>query len=340
MRAFDWLLFAQVLATFAFRDALCPILLHVFLRFTESITRILAREHTVSELDGLQQSVVEFLSLLEAHFPATELTIVFHLMLHLVDHIRVWGPLSSVWMFPYERFLGFLCRTIKNRAHVAATATRFYLMYSFIQSKRSSIQTFMSQSCVGPDYARLLHRSRRLVSGPDAMNDRYGCGDVRVRGVCKERKLEALEYKHLCAGLEWVDPDFRRLCKEYKQAVARSETKAATMAEWIPVRVLTDKEKSVIGGPSSRVRVYPQATVRAVDFRSAASEAGMRSRTSYFSFTSLDEKDVLRTETGRILQIWEVFFNGVWTPFVQCEIYASIEPSSVGEPYLGLETHG
>jgi len=63
MRAFDWLLFAQVLAGFAMRDCMDPILLHVFLRFTECISRLVARDHVTAEPHALQLSVVGFLGL-------------------------------------------------------------------------------------------------------------------------------------------------------------------------------------------------------------------------------------------------------------------------------------
>ena len=333
MRAIDWLLFAQVLASYSMRGSFDSTMLHVFLRFTECISRLLARQHeSLEELRVLEESVVEFLALFELRYPKTELAIIFHAMLHLVNHIQFWGPLPSIWMFPYERFLGFLCRTIKNRTYGAATVTRFYLLYSHVQRQRHLIHSFMTNSAVSEDYLKLSMKGNRLEGGADAMQTRYGTPALTLLGQYTERTLDVTERRLLCDALRWLSPTYKSLCEEFEGARVDS----ISMDEWVPVRALSVAERQVIGGPSARVRVYPRVSVRGVEFRSASSEAKMHSRSSYFGFTSLDEKEVLRSEYGRILDIWEVFFDNKWQGFARVEIYKAIDPAPIGPELHGL----
>ena len=49
-----------------------------------------------------------------------------HLLHHIVDGIRRFGPVYSTWMFPYERFNSWMCRRALNRAHPEATVMETY----------------------------------------------------------------------------------------------------------------------------------------------------------------------------------------------------------------------
>jgi len=95
MRAHDWLVLVTVLSVFAFRSSMHSPLLHVFLRFCEVMVRLTARVVSPQDLDRLQLDVVECLCLVELHLPQSELTILFHLLLHGVHYIRISGPYSA-----------------------------------------------------------------------------------------------------------------------------------------------------------------------------------------------------------------------------------------------------
>jgi hypothetical protein len=49
-----------------------------------------------------------------------------HLMIHLVDHILILGPLYLHRMFPYERFLVVLKAYMQNRAHPESSNMKDY----------------------------------------------------------------------------------------------------------------------------------------------------------------------------------------------------------------------
>ena len=57
-------------------------------------------------LPSLQKDVVQCLVSFELVFPPTFFNIMTHLLVHLVEEIRVLGPVFLHNMFPFERFMG------------------------------------------------------------------------------------------------------------------------------------------------------------------------------------------------------------------------------------------
>ena len=59
-------------------------------------------------LDALEVEVIEALCWMEAYWPVDDQTSQLHLILHLPQQIREFGPLQESWMFPFEGFIGIL----------------------------------------------------------------------------------------------------------------------------------------------------------------------------------------------------------------------------------------
>ncbi|CAN1791466.1 hypothetical protein LINPERHAP1_LOCUS19322, partial [Linum perenne] len=53
---------------------------------------------------------------MEMIFPPSFFTIMMHLVLHLIDELRIGGPVQYRWMCPIERFLGKLKIFVGNKA--------------------------------------------------------------------------------------------------------------------------------------------------------------------------------------------------------------------------------
>lgn len=56
-----------------------------------------------TDLDNLQDDVVETLCLLEKYSPPSFFGIMIHLTVHLVRELRYCGPVAYKWMYPFER---------------------------------------------------------------------------------------------------------------------------------------------------------------------------------------------------------------------------------------------
>jgi len=49
-----------------------------------------------------------------------------HLLHHVVNGIRQFGPVYSTWMYPFERFNSWICRRALNRYRPEATIMETY----------------------------------------------------------------------------------------------------------------------------------------------------------------------------------------------------------------------
>ena len=60
------------------------------------------------ELDTVQEDLILTLCKFEMYFPPSFFDIMVHVMIHLVREIKECGPAFLRWMYPVERYMGFL----------------------------------------------------------------------------------------------------------------------------------------------------------------------------------------------------------------------------------------
>ena len=77
-------------------------------------------------LSGLQTDVVQCLLSFELLFPSSFFNIMTHLLVHLVDEIRILGPVFLHNMFPFERFMGVLKKYVHNCARPEGSISKGY----------------------------------------------------------------------------------------------------------------------------------------------------------------------------------------------------------------------
>ena len=57
----------------------------------------------VTKLDQMEEDIALTLCLLEKCFPSSFFDIMIHLTTHLVNEVRLCGPIYLRWMYPFER---------------------------------------------------------------------------------------------------------------------------------------------------------------------------------------------------------------------------------------------
>jgi len=65
--------------------------------------QLCAKELDIDELDKLQSNVVITLCRMEKLFPPSFFTIMVHLIVHLTEEAKLWGPVFFRWMYPIEQ---------------------------------------------------------------------------------------------------------------------------------------------------------------------------------------------------------------------------------------------
>lgn len=327
MRAHDWLVLITVLAVFAFRDTMPPRILHVFFRFCEVITQLTQRVVILSELDRIQQNVVECLSLVELVIPDPELTILFHLLVHCVHYIRLWGPYSSFWMFPMERYVGCLARGITNRSAPTAMLTRFYRAFTLGEFYRPELEQFWLKSPASEAY-KARSAVRGLDTSLEVMAVRYLPHIPVLQGRPTKFTIPESDVPFLQRAFAIVHKRYGELCKRYEADKNKREAAAKEirrkivfppMAAWTPsAGSLSAQDELLIWGPTTLVAKFHRATIGGVRFRSAEVEHKLKSRSSFFQFdSSSDGKSVFR-EYGRVLYFCAVEFDNEVVPVFPC----------------------
>ncbi len=334
VKAHDWSLIITVLAIWATRGTVPDLILHVFFRYCDVIRRLLVRRVQFAELDALDNDVVECLCLVEAHLPRSN----FHLLVHAVFYFKLWGPFASYWMYPFERFLGFLGAAVTNRSRPEATLTRFYLHFETARSHRREIEQFFAASDVAQQYATLRHRSRRTDSDREVMTPRFSPHEAQLAGPVSTSQLPDSDRPHLIQMLRMVVDDYNRACTAYDEDRAEHTDRKTgrvsvgfpDIGAWIPPAALgmTKEDEQWLLGPSSSIRKAPRCVIGGVEFRSAEAETKLTTRNSYFRFFSeLDGK--ILTEYGRLLYICEVDIAEHTIVCAKVDIYKGINDEPV-----------
>ena len=96
----------------------------------------------------------------EQAFPRTEHCMLLHLLEHICEAVSRLGPTFTYWMYPFERFVGMVCRSLHDKAHPAQNFVDVYQVRCGLQALR--------------------RRLPNLVTG--GRNDTYSavCNDARV----------------------------------------------------------------------------------------------------------------------------------------------------------------
>lgn len=342
VKAHDWSFIVTTVAIWATRDTLPSSILHVFFRYCDCVRRLLNRRIDLDALTALDIEVAECLSLVEARFPQSDLTIMFHLLLHAVFFLRLWGPFSSYWMYPLERFLGFLANAITNRARPEANLTRFYLHFATARSHRADIEAFFASSSVADAYQALKARSRKLDTDKEVMTPKFSAHLARLDGKRSTVRLSSDQRKHVVRLLRLVCEEYNELCTLYdSDRAAHADRKGHVprdfpdMPAWSPSdRSLTADQQQWLLGPPNTVMQTPRCVVGGVEFRSASAERKQSTRNSYFAFQSIKAGTML-IEYGRLLDICEVDIADHTVLCARVEIYKSAKDEQVCERQLG-----
>lgn len=324
MKAHDWLVLFTVFGMFAFRGVMHPLVFHLWCRTCEVMTLLSARVVRPAELNDIELKVLECVALAEAVFPESEFTIIFHLLGHCPMFIRRWGPYSCFWMFPFERYVGFLSRAVTNRKFPAAMLTRFSRFLTLAEFYRPEINDLLGTTEAGAAYID-ASTTRRPILGPELLSPRFHEDVVQLDGDDVAFTIPDVDMPFLRALFRLAHAPYDRVCKRYDdaKAAATAHAKAAkralvfpAMPAWSPASgpALSERERSLLWGPARFVRRFPRAIVGGVRFRGGCAEQKLRSRGSFFCMdASPDGKKVVR-EYGRIHYFADVPFNGERIP--------------------------
>ena len=86
------------------------------------------KEHRADSLDALDSDVTTLLALMERDLPISLQNITTHLLRHLAQDIRNFGPVAGRSMFTTERTICWLSRQNHNKQHPETTIIQTYIV--------------------------------------------------------------------------------------------------------------------------------------------------------------------------------------------------------------------
>ena len=99
----------------AIRGILQPQIRHTITKLCLFFNNIHSKVIDTEELEKWQKDIYVTLSELEMHFPPSFFDVMVHLISHIVKEIKACGPVFQRYMYPFERFMGFLKGHVRNR---------------------------------------------------------------------------------------------------------------------------------------------------------------------------------------------------------------------------------
>ncbi|XP_021755724.1 uncharacterized protein LOC110720934 [Chenopodium quinoa] len=129
----------------------------------------------IEELGSIQNKLVLTLCKMEIEFLPTFFTIMVHLLIHLVDEVKLGGPVHYRWMYPIERYLAFLKSHVSNKAQPEGSIAEGYLLWetiTFCSRYLESVETIFSRPKRNEDgvpnfYTYLYNSGGRVLGKKD-----------------------------------------------------------------------------------------------------------------------------------------------------------------------------
>ncbi|XP_038687502.1 uncharacterized protein LOC119986883 [Tripterygium wilfordii] len=127
MKSHDCHVFMERLLPIAFRALSEPIWAAIteLSHFCRDICSTTLRE---DQLTIMEVNIPMILCKLERIFPPSFFDSMEHLLIHLPFEARMGGPVQYRWMYPFERFLHFLKKNVKNKSRVEGSICEAYIV--------------------------------------------------------------------------------------------------------------------------------------------------------------------------------------------------------------------
>ncbi|XP_057247506.1 uncharacterized protein LOC130589894 [Beta vulgaris subsp. vulgaris] len=152
------------------------------------------------ELDTIQSNLVLTLCKMEKEFLPTFFTIMVHLLIHLVDEVKLGGPVHYRWMYPIERYLAFLKSHVSNKAQPEGSIAEGFLLWETI--------TFCSRYLESVE--TMFTRPKRNDDGAPHINNYLynSCGRVvgKRENVCLDDKSLKQAHRYVLLHSDEMKP--------------------------------------------------------------------------------------------------------------------------------------
>ncbi|KAK9214285.1 hypothetical protein WN944_006278 [Citrus x changshan-huyou] len=127
LKSHDCHVLMQQLLPTALRSILPDHVKYAIIRLCFFFNSLCATVVDVTKLDQMEEDIALTLCLLEKCFPPSFFDIMIHLTIHLVNEVRLCGPVYLRWMYPFERNMKGLKAYVRNRNNPEGCIAESYI---------------------------------------------------------------------------------------------------------------------------------------------------------------------------------------------------------------------
>ncbi|KAL2347434.1 hypothetical protein Fmac_001434 [Flemingia macrophylla] len=128
LKSHDSHILMEQLLPLAMRSSLPDEVSAILIELCSFFRQLCGKDLKVKYLDKIQNQIVLTLCHMEMIFPPSFFTVMVHLVVHLVEEVKLGGPVHYRWMYPIERYLGHLKSFVRNKAQPEGSIAEGYLM--------------------------------------------------------------------------------------------------------------------------------------------------------------------------------------------------------------------
>ncbi|XP_069145619.1 uncharacterized protein [Solanum lycopersicum] len=323
------------------------------IRLRSFFHRLCQKVITVEDLDCLEVEIIEIVNQFERIFPPSFFDIMIHLPIHLVNEVRLGGPVQNQWMYSTEREMGTFKSYIRNRRFpegcIAETRVEIDCMNLFSKYLHRGVHTIFNRR------ARNNDECEPCDAEPVSLFSSIGVplGAKKIDRIILDDKSLSQAHAYLLGNCDDVQEYIREHEQEVNNQSRRSKWSKAknhcqNFSQWFETRalqeVVPDLIKQLSRGPYSVAKRYSgylingyRFHVRKRDARRKTKNSGVTLIASTTSFASSKDKNPIAADLtyyGRIVDIVElIYYNYFKVVLFKCDWY-EVEKDVYGLTYV------
>ncbi|CAL9021343.1 unnamed protein product, partial [Prunus brigantina] len=129
LKSHDCHVFMQRLLPVGIRHLLPEDVVKPIMLLSRFFAQLTAKTLRKTDINQLRNDIVQLLCKFEMIFPPAFFTSMIHVMVHLPKEALLAGPVNYRWMYPIERLLGDLKKTVRNRAKPEGSIIEAWVQY-------------------------------------------------------------------------------------------------------------------------------------------------------------------------------------------------------------------
>ncbi|XP_045797718.1 uncharacterized protein LOC123891892 [Trifolium pratense] len=256
MKSHDCHVFFQTLLPIAF-SSLPQHVLNPLIEISQFFKNLCSTTLREADLIKMENDIPLILCKLERIFPPALFDSMEHVVVHLAYEARLGGPVQYRWMYPFERFMGYAKRAVKNKARVEGSICATYLHRETIYFCSHYFKDTLSSSHIRNE----TETSRPVRIHPLNMSifslpGRNGGGE---KVLYPGDKVLYSAHVHLLINCNEVEPYLQMFLTQHTSAQINSEFPAwfkEYMYQQTPATRVIQHLRNLSDGPKSTVKQW------------------------------------------------------------------------------------